>query len=109
MTYLTAKNLLNGRSSKRLAQNTYIHPIQNGIGLKYYDTEIMVFHPDESIFVDCKGFRTKTTKERLNENFPPDIQIYIRKGAWFWQDGEEYKDGCTIKENGTRVRPYKKA
>ena len=100
MNYTIATGVLNGRSSKKLAGNTYLHPTIGGIMVKYYDTNIIYFKKNGDILVDTANNFTKSTKDRLNEFLPLCHQgIHQKKGEWFWNDGVPFKDRTIIRED----------
>lgn len=109
MTYTTAKQILNGRSSIKVQHNTRLHPIDGGIALRVWETDIILFRPNGELFVDCRGFRSKLTKDRLNEFLPTGtLRIHQKANEWFWTDGTKYEDGQTIRPDGTIKRQYNK-
>ncbi len=106
MNYTIAQGILNGRSAKELAPNTILHySDQSSIKLRFYETDIITFLKNGSVLVDCKGIRTKTTKDRLNNFLPLSNKANIKqvKGKWYWLDDKEYKDKSVIKDHNIRV------
>ena len=100
MNYIIASGVLNGRSSKKLAKATHLHPTIAGIMVKYYDTNIIYFKKNGDILVDCGGYRNASTKDRLNEFLPLCHQgIYQKAGVWYWKDGVPFKDRTIIRED----------
>lgn len=45
--------------------------------VELYDTEIIRYYPDESFSVDCDGFTTSTTRERLQAVVPAGYRVYF--------------------------------
>ena len=100
MNYLIASGVLNGRSSKKLASNTYLHPTIAGIKIRYYETDIIYFKKNGDILVDTDSHLTKSTKDRLNEFLPLCHQgIHQKAGVWYWKDGVPFKDRTIIRED----------
>ena len=104
MNYTIATGVLNGRSSKKLAGNTYLHPTVAGIRLRYYQTDIIHFFKNGDILVDTDNHLTASTKDRLNDFLPMSHQgVYQKKGIWFWKDGVPFQDRTMIRED-TQLR-----
>ena len=100
MNYTIAQGILNGRSSKKLAENTHLHVTIGGIYLRYYETDIIYFKKNGDILVDTDNHFTASTKKRLNDFLPLRHQgIYSRGGVWYWKDGVPFKDRTILKED----------
>lgn len=73
MDYLEAKKTLNGRKSKKLQGNTYLHQLDgNEIGLRLHETYIIRYSAKH-----CKlftgGWNTLTTRDRLRTYGPVNV------------------------------------
>jgi len=65
-------------------------------------TDVLTFKPDGSIICNTGGWKTHTTKERLNEYL--SVRIWQKSGRWFLgSNGStvEFQDGLTIAPDGT--------
>ncbi len=74
----------NVKTSKLYGSNTVKCLLNNGTEIvKYHDT--IVFSEDSKgvITLNSGGFRTRTTKERINNELPSDCNIYADKGIWY--------------------------
>lgn len=100
MDYKQANEELQGRcfNSRKLGNNTYLVRLDNCISLKYHDTHIIKMYPDKLV-IDCNGFRTKTTKERLNEYTP--IRVNQTSHVWYINGKQPYFDGIELDYKGT--------
>jgi len=95
------------------AGNTRVYTANNNTArIKLHDTYIMEFHPDGSITLNSGGWRTVTTKERINRYLPSAWSVYAVKGTWFVdyhvnQDDVRkvfgFADGMRLYPNGTVV------
>lgn len=76
------------RLKKRLLErNTRLHDLGNEVyAVRYYDTDVVVYHPDGRIVVQTGGYKTLSTRERISGYSP--CQIWQEKGTWHFQ----YKD-----------------
>lgn len=107
LTFTRCQEILGNSKTKKLSNNTYLR--QEGDNLfyvKFHDTDIICIYPDNTQVIDCKGFRTKTTKERLNEFSL--ASVFQEKGNWYLQRGLqagkiEYFDGIRVALNGEIV------
>lgn len=85
------------KTRKKWANNTYIHRKINGgsygieqfyFVVQYHKEEIAEVHHDR-VILHAKGWRTYTTKQRMNW-FLPHATIFQSKGVWYLSS---YKDG----------------
>jgi hypothetical protein len=79
--------------------NTVVDIGENGYGeVRLFGNRICRFNYDNGIieFNDC-GYRTATTKSRLNALInaftKPGQGIYQKDFQWFWQDGQKWDGG----------------
>lgn len=73
-----------GRGRGKIGNNTYI--VQDGTGgyaVVLHRTPIVTYRQGGDIVLNSGGYRTATTKARMNEVLPPDIRIYQEKYDWF--------------------------
>jgi hypothetical protein len=98
--------LLQGRNKgqRKLANNTYARRCEDHIAIRLHDTDIMRFTPKDVITIDTGGWRTSTTKERINNYTPGPWRVFQRNGVWGWWmpgDGQEamFSDGDIIRKN----------
>jgi hypothetical protein len=104
--------LQRGRSKdyRPLQWKTILRRTEDGsIAVKYHDTDVVIYHEDGSITLNSGGWKTQTTKRRMND-YTEDIggDVYADKGVWyigeFWGrfgKGHVYQDGMTINPDGT--------
>jgi hypothetical protein len=100
-TYDEAQAMAQSRKRK-LGNNTYLNPRDDGtIAVKYHETDVVIFHPDGSVVLDSGGWKTSTTKERLNAFSP--AHVWQRNGIWYVKYGKEtvpFADGMTLHPGG---------
>jgi hypothetical protein len=96
-TYTQLDELAQTRKRK-LGNNTYL-VIRNddGYGIRLHDTEVVIHYKDR-IVLDSGGYKTVTTKARMNEYTPFNV---IQKQKVWYVDGTPFKDGITFYNNGT--------
>jgi hypothetical protein len=71
-------------SSKFIADDTTISKDGKAIKIKYHHTEIVQFN-DELILLKADGWRTETTKSRMNETsltFNLGFKVYQKNKVW---------------------------
>jgi hypothetical protein len=88
-----AVDYLGGRQSRQLAgvQTRAVflslqHDLEGAraaIGVRYHDTTVITFFSDGTIELDSGGYRTVTTKKRMNVFLPNPLAVYQAKGEWF--------------------------
>lgn len=101
-TYGEARAMLKGRSSRKIANNTTLIDQSEGvIGLRLHSTVVVVFDDSGHIILNTGGYRTTTTKDRLNRVARAHgYSVFAKDFDWFVQKrGEEpipFEDGFTI-------------
>lgn len=89
-----------GRGRGKLANNTYIVQDEGGAYcIVLHRTRIVCYRPDGSIVLNSGGFRTTTTKARMNEVLPPGISVWQKRYDWFVTVGGEtipFYDGMIV-------------
>ncbi len=110
MQYNTAKEKLGNRSRRKLGNHTYLERRDNGtIAVKLHETDVVTFNPDGSAMLDSGGWRTITTKDRINGFGPVNVSQdnsvwYIKRnprGSLLPADGYLFRDGMTINADGS--------
>jgi hypothetical protein len=106
---------------RKLANNTYLEwrgsvddPNSN-IAIKLHNTDIVTLHPDGSMVLNSGGWRTVTTKERINRYLPHNWRLFQEKGIWYMhqigvnhypakvKEAPVFKDGMMITNEGVLV------
>lgn len=97
MNYAAADNLLQGRCklSRKIANNTYLRRDGRGIVVRFHSRDVVQFQPGGAIKVSHGGFRTVTTKARINEfspagygvgsggrKFGPGVSVLYKYPSW---------------------------
>jgi len=96
---------------RKLANNTYLEVVGDGtLGVRLHSTVILKAKPDGSVWLDSGGWRTPTTKERLNRYLKQigwrvnqeNRVWYLDKGYWSDPERESHPfgDGMTIHPDG---------
>ncbi len=100
MNYTKANELLTGRchESRRIGNNTYLQRRPGGeIAVRLHRTDIVTYRPDGSVILDSGGWRTVTTKARINQYMPAECSLYQRDWEWYLErDGSDpivFEDG----------------
>lgn len=111
MNYRAADQKLQGRNraGRKLANNTYLERRDGDtIAVRLHETDVVTFRPNGDTVLNSGGWRTLTTKDRINEFGMPTGQVLLQtKGVWHlakgWNDPEPipYADGITITKRGT--------
>ena len=98
MTYKNACDKLNGRDSRKVGNNTYLERVNSEtVGVRLHRTHVVLIYADGSYALNSGGWRTATTKSRINDYAP--ARLSQRRGEWFVQQGEtevKFFDGMTL-------------
>jgi len=83
---------LKGRESKQVRgqRATSIVRVGENIAVRYHDTKVITFTRDGCI-LNSGGFRTYTTKARINEHLPAPWVLFSSKGEWYLTDRSPYR------------------
>lgn len=102
MLYSEANILLSrGRNGRRkVANNTYLHRVDDGIAVQLHATDVVVIHPDNTYTLNTGGWYTVTTKARINEFSP--ARVSSNKGIWYVGD-TVFENGIVVDNNGEPV------
>lgn len=102
----TKKEIMKGIDSEksRIVANNTIEYFKNGNrNIRLHDTDIISFFEDGSYILNSGGWRTHTTKERINR-FVPGLRLHQEKGIWYvngevFYDGIHFTDDHVLKSN----------
>lgn len=85
-TFAELDATLQGRNktSRKVNHHTYAERNQDGsIGIRFHKTQVVVFFPDGRVTLHTGGWRTVTTKARINEFAPDGISVGQVKRVWY--------------------------
>lgn len=121
-TYTVARDMLRGRTSKKIGNNTWARLGNDGaVSIVLHDTAVVTVSDDDAVVLNSGGWRTHTTKDRINDALSALFRgcdfhwsVYQTAGVWYlvrqdngagWHDGARYTfaDGVTILPDGAGV------
>ncbi len=99
MTYKEAVKMVKGKSSasrRKIGNNTYatIQP-DGSVAIILHATPVVTIHPDDGVTINSGGWRTSTTRNRINKYSP--VKVYQKNHQWYFDDGSEFEDGMFFK------------
>lgn len=103
MTYAEADAKIGKYSTKKIGHNTFLRRDDGIISIQYHATKIVTINKDGSYTLNTGGYRTVTTKARLNEYTP--AQIYQKDFVWY-NNGDLYYDGMTVDSSGKALESF---
>lgn len=84
MNYNKAIEILGSREQKKIGNNTYLVNRGNGeVAIRLHATDILTFRPDGKVVIRTNGWRSVTTKARINE-YCPFSGISQKRGVWYY-------------------------
>ena len=102
-TFKDALFYLGAKYDRPYAHNTRIKRVNvDRVIVTYHNNPVVTITPQESIFSSC-GWKTLTTKERINWFLPEGFRLYQEKSVWYISNGRIsfiFKDGITITNDG---------
>ena len=107
--YRSLSNLIDGRESKKIGNNTIVHRLDDDtVAIKYHRTNILKINQENVVTISTGGWETTTTKDRLNQFLNcRGYYIFQKKGVWYIKGNDEtveYQDGMRITSDGTLIR-----
>lgn len=98
MTYREAVKLVHGktnRQSRKIANNTYAEiEHDDSVSISLHGTTVVKFFPNGLVQLNSGGYRTHTTKERINRYSP--VGVYQKNWEWFLSDGTPFEDKMLV-------------
>jgi hypothetical protein len=109
LTYTTALELANSArdksAGKPIANNTRAILRGDDVAIRLHSTDVLTFKPDGSVIYNTGGWRTVTTKQRMNKYGAPGFRIWSDRGNWYaGQCGKPdyvYAEGVTVHADGS--------
>lgn len=98
-SFQTARNKEKGKVMPGRAGQTRLVATEEGFGIKYVNTVVVEFLKSGDYRLNTDGWRTPTTKERINQYAP--VRISQRKSIWYLEDGTAFEDGMIVGPDGT--------
>lgn len=102
-SYSSAKEFLGDCESRmvRSKRATTVKKVDNTYQIIYHSTPVVTFHPDDSITINSGGWRSATTKNRINEAIGKIAVVWQNKFEWYLFDRttntkSDFEDGIRI-------------
>jgi hypothetical protein len=98
-SYEQAAVKLGNRDSRKLANHTYVQRRGEDIAVRLHATDVVLYHKDGTITLNSGGWRTPTTKARINA-YIPGRGLHQKNSLWYFSDGDIFEDGIRIDQSG---------
>lgn len=99
-SYSTADKALGKNKTKVIGNNTELVEDPSGsISVELHGHRVLTFRRNNDIVLDSAGWKTSTTKDRLNRYTPNSVSIHQRDGVWYVKVNgkeQEFRDGMVI-------------
>lgn len=84
----------------KVANNTYrwTDPETGDTHFRLHETDVVTLHTDGTTTLRTGGFKTNTTKDRMNRFMPNGYYITRANGIW-WVNNAPFQDGMTLPRN----------
>jgi hypothetical protein len=113
--YSAADAYLGPKADRPIANNTRLQRRDGGdIAVRLHETDVVTFHPDNSRTLNSGGWRTPTTKDRINGfGLGGGVTLWQSRGRWTlqrriggeWQPLGEFRDGIRLTAEGEIANP----
>lgn len=113
--YEEALAILGDKASLKIGYHTYLERVNpDFINVRFYTTPIIKYYSDGSLTLGTDGWRTYTTKDRINRFAP--VNVGSNQGEWkIWTanfNGDKniyfFEDGILIRPSGCNAEKYVK-
>lgn len=98
MTHTEMTKLVLGkrnRGERKLGNNTYGYiELDGSVSVELHGTKVLRFFPNGLVMLNSGGYRTSTTKKRINQYSP--VSIYQKNFEWFLRDGTPFEDKILV-------------
>lgn len=100
--YKTADRALGDKNSKTIGNNTELVRRNDGsIVVELHGHGIVKYLPEHHgrIRLSSAGYRTSTTKDRINRYTPSNVSVVQRQGVWYLKENsrkQEFYDGIEV-------------
>jgi hypothetical protein len=102
LTYQNGVEMLARRHNRKLGNNTYLSRLDDAtLAVRLHATDVVLIHADGTYTLNSGGWRTVTTKERLN-NYSP-ARVSQKKNVWYVHHSTgtvAYQDGMKVNHDG---------
>lgn len=104
LTHEKAKSLFDGCRNKsrghKIAHKTYIQMRRMSCVIRLHETDIVLIRPDNTYRINSGGFRTTTTRRRMNHVLP----CVINQKNSLWSIGDSFfEDGMLVGHDGAII------
>jgi len=97
-----------------VARNTRLFKRGDNYAIQLHDTDVVTFHPEGTVTLNSGGWRTVTTKDRIN-GFSP-ASLTQDQGIWYldrwngkeWERLGMYEDGMKVSASGRPLKSNKR-
>lgn len=94
-SYASANDYLGGKGNRPLQNNTRLIRLdEETIVVRLHETDVVTYHRNGEIVLNSGGWRTQTTRDRINTNSP--MNVTSEKGVWWVNRISLFYDGITI-------------
>jgi hypothetical protein len=85
----------NNRGQRKIGNNTYAYIEHDGtVAIELHGTKVVRFFPNGLVQLNSGGYRTHTTKKRINKYSP--VRVYQKNFEWFLNDGTPFADQMLV-------------
>lgn len=83
-SYANFADKLGSRTSRKVANNTYLRRQDDGaIVVHYHTTDVLTYRADGTVTYNTGGWQTYSTKERFNTFGPDGVRVWSDRGTWY--------------------------
>lgn len=98
LTFQECVQLLGNKAQKKIGNNTTLRRVDGyRFAICLHSTDVVEICMDGNYILNSGGWRTVTTKSRINQYSP--IGVCQKKGVWYIND-QPFRDGMRIDPSG---------
>lgn len=80
----------------------YADESQWTVAVKYHNTNVVTYDGQGNVLLNHGGYRTRTTKARINQYSPHGIEVYQKDFEWYVRDTRFRPQSRVFSEYGTK-------
>lgn len=110
-SYADAVGVLNGRSSRKIANNTYLERLdEHTIGVRLHSTHVVKYVSTDAgdvVILDHGGYPTRTTKDRIDSCLPDGWYLDGSTMSGYYIDGDEHQSIYYNRQRGGTPKKWR--
>lgn len=92
--YMSAKDKRKGKPTPDV-NTRIVYVNEDTYAIQYHQTKVVLIHRDGTYTLNSGGYRTPTTKKRINDYSP--VKVFQKKHEWYIGEGKPFIDYMKVR------------